>query len=83
MQEKAIKRKIGTVVDEELLRRAKLAAAAQGITLSKVLEDALRDYLDRRSGTMARGVVASTWGAIPVDPALLRAVLEEESALEA
>ncbi len=82
MQQKAIKRKIGTVVDEELLRRAKLAAAAQGITLSKVLEDALRDYLDRRSGTMTRGVVASTWGAIPVDPALLRAVLEE-SALEA
>lgn len=82
MQEEAVK-KIGTVVDEELLRRAKLAAAAQGITLSKVLDGALRDYLDRRSGTMARGVVASTWGAIPVDPALLRAVLEEESALEA
>ncbi|MBI2171925.1 MAG: hypothetical protein HYU30_07920 [Chloroflexi bacterium] len=38
------KKRIGTVVDEELLRRAKVAAAREGIPLSQLLERTLRLY---------------------------------------
>ena len=45
------KKKIGTVLDEEMVRRAKVAAANEGIPLSQLLEKALQVYL----GTPARG----------------------------
>lgn len=78
-----MKKKVGTVIDEELLRRAKVVAAADGMPLREVLESALRDYLDSRSGLRAKGVVASTWGVIPADPSLVQAIMEEEGVLDA
>lgn len=78
-----MKRKIGTALDEELLRRAKVHAVAEGKPLGKILEEALQEYLGRHRATKGASVVASTWGVIPADPALLRTILEEESVLEA
>lgn len=78
-----MKTKVGTVIDEELLRRAKVVAAANSMPLSKVLENALREYLDRRRGPRVESVVASTWGAMPADAPLVQAIMEEESILEA
>ena len=83
MEEKAVKRKIGTVIDEDLLRRAKMVAAAEGMPLSKVLESALREYLSRRRGGRSGGVVGSTWGVMQADASLLQAIMEEEGVLEA
>ena len=83
MEEKAVKRKIGTVIDEDLLRRAKVVAAAEGMPLSKVLEGALREYLSRRRGGRSGGVVGSTWGVMQADVSLLQAIMEEEGVLEA
>ena len=77
------KRKVGTVIDEELLRRAKVVAAAEGMPLSGVFESALRDYLDSRSGLRAKSVVASTWSIIHADPSLIQAIMEEEGVLDA
>ncbi len=78
-----MKRKIGTIIDEELLRRAKVAAAAQGTPLSHILEVALRDYLDRRGRPRHGGVVATTWGIMPADATLVKAILEEEGVFDA
>ncbi len=77
-----MKRKVGTVIDEELLRRAKVLAASDGKPLSTVLEDALRQYLDRRKGPGAEGIVASTWGVMQTEASLLQAIMEEEGILE-
>ena len=78
-----MKTKIGTVIDEELLRRAKVVAAANGMALNKVLENALREYLDRRRGPRVESVVASTWGVMPADAPLVQVIMEEDSILEA
>lgn len=77
-----MKKKVGTAIDEDLLRRAKVVAAADGIPLSKVLENALREYLDRRRGARADGTVASTWSVVPADASLVQAIMEEEGVLE-
>ena len=78
-----MKKKVGTVIDEELLRRAKVVAAAEGMPLRGVLESALRDYLDSRSGLGAKRVVASTWGVIHADPSMVQAIMEAEGVLDA
>lgn len=77
-----MKSKIGTVIDEELLRRAKVVAAANGMPMSKVFENALREYLDRRRGPRVESVVASTWGVMPADAPLVKVIMEEEGILE-
>jgi hypothetical protein len=78
-----MKTKVGTVIDEVLLRRAKVVAAANGMALSKVLEDALREYLDRRRGPRVDSAVASTWGVMQADAPLVQSIMEEEGILEA
>lgn len=78
-----MKRKIGTVLDEDLVRRAKILAAGEGKPLQRILEEALQEYLESRSRPKKARVVASTWGTIKADEALVCAILEEKSALEA
>lgn len=70
----ATKKKIGTVLDEELVRRAKIAAAREGVPLSQLLEKALVAYL--RAGK--RDIVAETWGAMHVSPSVFKEVMEDE-----
>ena len=41
-------------LNDDLLRRAKALAVQTGRTLTSVLEDALREVLQRRAGTPAR-----------------------------
>ena len=42
-------------VDEQLLMQAKAQAAASGMTLTQLIEDALRESLMRREGVEHRG----------------------------
>ena len=83
MRMESMKRKIGTILEEDLMRRAKILAAEEGKPLQRILEEALQEYLESRSRPKKARVVASTWGIIKADPALVRSILEEESALEA
>ncbi len=69
------KKKIGTVLDEELLRRAKMTAAREGIPLSQLLEKALQAYLGPKG---KKSVADELWGVIRIDPALLKQIMEEE-----
>lgn len=77
-----MRKKLGTVIDEEVLRQAKVAAAAEGVTLSALLESALKEHLERRPQAASESVVASTRGVMAADLSLLRAIMEEESALD-
>ncbi|GEM_PF-1708092 len=71
------KKKVGTVLDEELVRRAKVAAANEGIPLSQLLEKALQAYLGAPARGK-RGIVKEMWGTIPIDPALFRRMMDDE-----
>jgi len=70
-----MKKKIGTVIDEELLRQAKLVAARDDVQLAQVFEDALRQYLQRK--TLAAQVDRSQ-GVLRAPLEVVRAILEEE-----
>ena len=77
-----MRRKVGTVLREELLWKAKRAAVREKKTLSFLLEEALQEYLARLEGRVpARGksLVAETRGAFKLSKKLLEAVMAEES----
>ncbi len=74
-----MKRKVSTIMEESLFRRAKLEAARQGRPLAAVLEEAIQRYLDsppaRPPGYRS---VDETWGALEVPAEVLRQIMEEE-----
>ncbi len=54
--------KVGTKLDGELLRRAKLCAARRGKKLREVFEESLRLYLSAEA--KATGGLGDSWGAL-------------------
>ncbi len=45
-----MKKKLGIVLDEEVITELKVLAAKEGKKLSWLIEDALRQYLKRKQG---------------------------------
>ncbi len=80
-----MKRKVGTILDGDLVRKAKQAALAHEQSLSRLLEEALKMYLgsmDKKKGGQ-KNVSQSTQGSMRVSPKTLKAVMEEEGFYEA
>ena len=61
-----MRRKIGTLLDERLLKRAKGRAVREGKSLNELLEAALEAYLARRSARSSRRLVDEGWEAFRV-----------------
>lgn len=70
-----VRKKVGTVLDDELLQQVKLRAARDNVRLSQVIEEALRLYLQRKQMT---GQVARSRGVLRASPEAVRAIMEEE-----
>jgi len=75
-----VKKKVGTVLDEKLLLEAKQVALIQNKSLSKLFEDALKNYLSNFQ--KKRGTVDATKGSMKISPINLKAIMEEESVFE-
>jgi hypothetical protein len=76
---------MGTVIDDELIFKAKQKALSGNMPLSRVLEDALKMYLVAANKKTARGkqnVVQETKGAMKVSNKELKAVMEEDGLYE-
>ncbi len=74
-----MKQKIGTVLDQRLVRRAKIYAAQQGQPLNAIIEEALRAWLDRAAArSPAASLVAQTAGNLALDPSLLASLMAED-----
>jgi hypothetical protein len=80
-----VRRKVSTVLDDRLFRRAKLESVRQGKPISHILGEALQSYLDREGGRhVTAGVVAETWAVLDLDRRRVKRLLaEEEGVLEA
>jgi hypothetical protein len=76
-----MRRKVGTVLDEALFRRARVESARQGRTISEVLEEALVSYLERQGRHEASSVVADTWAVLSLERARVKQILREEEGL--
>jgi len=75
-----MRKKIGTVLDEELFLKAKQVALMQKRSFSQLLEDALKSYLSNFE--RKKGVVDATQGNMSLPPEMLKAILEEEGVFE-
>ena len=81
-----MKKKIGTMLDEDLIFRAKQVALSQRQALSQLLENALRMYLEsieKKSKADRKEVSDTTRGAMSISPVALKAIMEEEGVYEA
>ncbi len=70
------KRKVGTILDDDLYRRAQETARRQGQSISHLLAAALKRYLG--SQTSGASVVTETQGTYKVASKALKAALEED-----
>lgn len=80
-----MKKKFGTVIDEDLIFRAKKAALAQQQALSQVLENALKMYLDsfeKQKSAGDRHICEKTRASMKISPSSLKAIMEEEGVYE-
>ncbi len=76
------RRKISTLVDEHLFRRAKLESVRQRKQISTIFGEALEQYLletgNRRATT---GVVAGSWGVLKLERRRVDRLLTQEGGL--
>ena len=76
-----VKKKIGTIIDEDLLSGAKQRAALEKRALSSLIEDALVGYLDRRPGRdealRSLEKFSSHGGILPLEE--INEILEEDT----
>jgi hypothetical protein len=80
-----MKKKIGTMLDEELIFKAKQAALSERQPLSHFLEKALKMYLqslEKKKNILQNDVCAGTRGAMKTPIKTLRTILEEEKVYE-
>lgn len=76
-----MKRKFGTVMDDEIMRQAKRRAAEEGVSLSDVIQEALEAYLAGAGTDPKRRLEAYQrfcGQPMRLAPAQLKAVLESD-----
>jgi hypothetical protein len=73
-----MKTKVGTVLDQDLLRRTRSVAAQEGKRLNQVIEEALSDHLKRKGKTNGPGVATRTAGCLRLSKDRLDRILEDE-----
>lgn len=74
-----MKKKVGTILDEELLWEAKKTAIREKKSLSHLLEDALKGYLKKsEKDKRSKGIVKRTRGIMKLRPRDLKIIMEEE-----
>jgi len=80
-----MKKKIGTMLDEDLLLQAKQAALMQKQPFTQLLENALRVYLlslEENTGFKQKNISQSTRGAMSIPRSTLKKIMTEEGVYE-
>lgn len=77
-----MRRKVSTLLDESVLRRAKLESVRQGKQFSEVIGEAVESYLDSKGSPRGSGrVVAASWARLSLPAREVRRLVEEEKGL--
>ncbi len=77
-----MKRKVGTLLEEDVLRKAKRRAVDEGRPLSALIQDAIENYLSTRAVEPAKRDAAYQLFCdrpMKLTPAQFKAVLEEDA----
>ena len=79
-----MKKRIGAVLDENLIKLTRQIAVTQNLTLNQVFEEALRKYFKLlKEDDRQTNIAIQTKGAMKASPELLKAVMAEESYYDA
>jgi hypothetical protein len=76
-----LRRKVSTILDDALFRRAKLESVRQGKKINQIVAEALEAYLDKGGRHASAGVVAESWGSVGLDKKRVRKLLLDEDGL--
>ncbi len=72
-------KKFGTVLDEKLLSRAKAYCHRKHKTISRLMEEALKEYLQKEERpTSSFSAVEASFGTLKIPLKDLRSILEED-----
>lgn len=80
-----MKKKVGTILEEELLYKAKQVALLQKQSLSQLLEDALKIYLsyvEKNKMKRQKNISQSTYGTMTIPHTVLKDIMEDEGIYE-
>ncbi len=74
-----MQKKFGTVLDEKILDQARTYCRKQHTTISRLLETAVSEYLQRAEAAPSPfSTVEASFGALHISPKNLQSVLEED-----
>ena len=74
-----MQKKIGTILNEEILKKAKQEALAQHTTLNHIFEEALSQYLSKQAGSKQKlSVVEMSFGAIRLSARAVAKIAQED-----
>lgn len=74
-----MQKKFGTVLNDSLLSAAKIFCQQKHTTMSRLIEDAIREYLQKAKPVSSDfSAVEVSFGALKVPPRALRTILEED-----
>jgi hypothetical protein len=77
-----VRRKFSTLLEESLYDRTRSEAIRQGKQIADVVGDALASYLDAKAAAFGpQGVVAESWGVLPMPARQVRELLAQEDEL--
>lgn len=73
-----MQKKIGSILDEDLIKKAKLEAVAEHTTLNHILEKALADYLFRNAGGKQKlSAVEISFGVMKLPAKVVQKIAQE------
>ncbi len=77
-----MRRKVSTLLEENLYRRVKVHSSRQGKQISEIVGEALELYLsdEARSGS-SLNVVRDSWAVLKAPASLVKKILREENGL--
>ena len=79
-----MKKKIGTVMEEKLIYEVKKTALEADVPLSRVLEEAVEEHLEKRKRAGGgAGIVRSTFGLIKADQESIKEIMDEPGLFDA
>ncbi len=74
-----MQKKIGTVLDEDLLKKVRQKALAKHTTLNRIFEEALSEYLSREIGSKQKlSAVDLSFGVIPLPSKTVQKIVQED-----
>lgn len=74
-----MQKKIGTLLEDSILEKAREEAHARHTTLNRIFEQALIEYLSKHTGTQKKiSGVETSFGVLKLPPRIIKKIINED-----